>query len=30
LPSEYSSLDTSKLSTIVEAGKNENVNFDLQ
>jgi hypothetical protein len=30
LPSEYGSLATSKLSTAVEAGKNENVNFDLK
>jgi|GEM_PF-1525105 hypothetical protein len=29
LPDEYASLATTKLSTVVEAGKNENVNFDL-
>jgi len=30
LPSEYSSPASTKLSTTVAAGKNENVNFDLQ
>jgi hypothetical protein len=30
LPSEYASPASTQLSTIVEAGKNENVNFDLK
>lgn len=30
LPAEYASPASTKLSTIVEAGKNENVNFDIQ